>query len=64
MVVRLSALRTRRTLHPRNIIIFTFLVLIYVRGLMLRVLNYIECTSRLSFVYELLVIVFQFNWAF
>jgi hypothetical protein len=31
MVVRLSALRTRRTLLPRNIIIFMFLVLISVR---------------------------------
>jgi hypothetical protein len=33
MMVRLSALRTRRTLLPRNIIIFMFLVLISVRGL-------------------------------
>jgi hypothetical protein len=32
MAVRLSALRTRRTLLPRNIIIFVFLVLISVRG--------------------------------
>jgi hypothetical protein len=32
MVVRLSALRTRRTLLPRNIIIFMFLVLISVRS--------------------------------
>jgi hypothetical protein len=32
MAVRLSALRTRRTLHPRNIIIFMFLVLISDRG--------------------------------
>jgi hypothetical protein len=32
MVVRLSALRTRRTLLSRNIIIFMFLVLIYFRG--------------------------------
>jgi hypothetical protein len=31
-VVRLSALRTRRTLLPRNIIIFMFLVLISVLG--------------------------------
>jgi hypothetical protein len=33
MAVRLSALRTRRTLLPRNIIISMFLVLIYVTGL-------------------------------
>jgi hypothetical protein len=32
MAVRLSALRTRHTLLPRNIIIFMFMVLIYVRG--------------------------------
>jgi hypothetical protein len=32
MVVRLSALRTRRTLLPTNIIILMFLVLISVRG--------------------------------
>jgi hypothetical protein len=32
MVARLSALRTRRTLLPRNIIIFMFLVFISVRG--------------------------------
>jgi hypothetical protein len=32
MAVRLSALRTRRTLLPRNIIIFLSLVLISVRG--------------------------------
>jgi hypothetical protein len=32
MVVRLSALSTRRTLLPRNIIIVMFLVLISVRG--------------------------------
>jgi hypothetical protein len=32
MAVRLSALRTSRTLFPRNIIIFMFLVLIFVRG--------------------------------
>jgi hypothetical protein len=32
MVVRLAALRTRRTLLPRNIIIFLFLVLISLRG--------------------------------
>jgi hypothetical protein len=32
MVVRLSALRTRRTLLPRNIIILMLLVLIYIRG--------------------------------
>jgi hypothetical protein len=31
MVVRMSALRTRRTLLPRNIIILMFLVLISVR---------------------------------
>jgi hypothetical protein len=33
MAVSLLALRTRRTLLPRNIIIFVFLVLISVRGL-------------------------------
>jgi hypothetical protein len=33
MAVRLSALRTRRTLLPRNIIIFMFLVLISVKRL-------------------------------
>jgi hypothetical protein len=32
MAVRLLALGTRRTLLPRNIIIFMFLVLISVRG--------------------------------
>jgi hypothetical protein len=32
MAVRLSALRTSRTLLPRNILIFMFLVLISVRG--------------------------------
>jgi hypothetical protein len=32
MAARLSALRTGRTLLPRNIIIFLFLVLISVRG--------------------------------
>jgi hypothetical protein len=32
MAVRLSALRTRRTLLPRNIIIFMFLVIISVTG--------------------------------
>jgi hypothetical protein len=32
MAVRLSALRTSRTLHPRNIIILMLLVLISVRG--------------------------------
>jgi hypothetical protein len=32
MVVRLSTLRIHRTLLPRNIIIFKFLVLISVRG--------------------------------
>jgi hypothetical protein len=32
MVVRLPALRARRALLPRNIIIFMFLVLISVRG--------------------------------
>jgi hypothetical protein len=33
MAVRLSALRARRTLLPRNIIILMFLVLISVNGL-------------------------------
>jgi hypothetical protein len=43
MVVRLSALRTGRTLLSRNIIIFMFLVLIYgdhLCGLVVRVLGY------------------------
>jgi hypothetical protein len=40
MAVRLSALRTRRTLLPRNIIIFMFLVLITltIRGVLLSTL--------------------------
>jgi hypothetical protein len=40
MAVRLSTLRTRRTLLPRNIIIWMFLVLISVRGFIYFSFNY------------------------
>jgi hypothetical protein len=48
MAVRLSALRTSRTLLPRNIIIFLLLVLIWVRGLLSLVSTIEELLERKS----------------